>query len=396
MLEIGTLEDPDKVAWSLPPSKSHMIRWLALSSQCPSNTELHFEGVPGKDVEVMANCMEFFGAEISRESGKWIIGGNPSGSGAPIGNLWCGNSGTAARVVTAMAAAMGTPTSIDGDDSLRGRDGSALSNALRNIGCNISSESLPCTVEGALHSGSVEIDLSESSQALTAFLLASPRFPHGIEAKLLGKPVSRDYSELTVQICKTCGWSGSISERVPLEPWEVNTPGRVDIPGELSLLPLSILFDALHGTDTNARLPKVGFPRVLESIGSVIQCGGGRVDLRDASDIITPAAFLMALGDGGKIFGASHSRGKESDRIQSTASLLREFGIDAKDTADGFEIMGGQELKKPEGLVRTYSDHRVAMTAIVLATKVGGVIEGSEWCEISHPGFVKMICNGRG
>lgn len=104
----------------------------------------------------------------------------------------------------------------------------------------------------------------------------------------------------------------------------------------------------------------------------------------------------MALGDGGKIFGASHSRGKESDRIQSTASLLREFGIDAKDTADGFEIMGGQELKKPEGAVRTYSDHRVAMTAIVLATKVGGVIEGSEWCEISHPGFVKMICNGRG
>jgi len=395
VLEIRTLEAPDKVVWSLPPSKSHMIRWLALSSQCPSSTELHFDGEPGKDVEDMANCMEVFGAEISRESGKWIIEGNPGGRGSPIGSLWCGNSGTAARIVIAMSASMETPISIDGDYSLRGRDSSALSNALRNIGCKISSDSLPCTVEGPLHSGSVDIDLRGSSQALTAFLLASPRFPNGIEAKLLGQPVSRDYSELTFQICKMCGWPGSISERVPLEPWEVISPSKVDIPGELSLLPLSILFDILHGTETHASLPKIGFPRVSESIGAVIQCRGGRVDLRDSSDIITPAAFLMALGDGGEIVGVSHSRGKESDRIQSTASLLREFGIYSKDTADGLEIMGGQELKKPEGPVRTYFDHRVAMTAIVLATKVGGVIEGTEWCDISHPGFIKMVLNGR-
>jgi|TARA_B100000959_G_scaffold286304_1_gene364384 3-phosphoshikimate 1-carboxyvinyltransferase len=391
VLEIKSLDRPEEVSWRLPPSKSHMIRWMVLASQCSSPTELLFNGEPGRDIEDMAKCLEKFGARVFKESGKWVIEGNSDGLGEPPTKLWCGNSGTTARIVTAILAGMEVSGTIDGDDSLRARDGSSLANALRGLGCNISSDRLPCTVEGPIAAGYIEIDLSESSQALSALLLASPSFPSGIEARVLGRPVSRGYSELTIQICEMCGWSQENTDRIMLEPWEVRTPERAFIPGELSLLPLSILFDTLHGTKTQASITRAGFPRVVEAIDAVRKSRGGPVSLRDASDIITPAAFLMALGSGGEISDVAHSRGKESDRISNTVRLMEAFGIESTEFGDGIAISGGQKIIKPKQPVITGRDHRTTMTAIVLASMVGGTISGPEWCEVTHPGFVEMV-----
>jgi 3-phosphoshikimate 1-carboxyvinyltransferase len=394
VLEIESLERPEEVSWRLPPSKSHMIRWMVLASQCSSPTELLFDGEPGRDIEDMAKCLEGFGARFFKERGKWVIEGDSSGLDEPPTNLWCGNSGTTARIVTAILARMEVSRVVDGDDSLRERDGSSLANALRELGCKISSDRLPCTVEGPIKAGSIEIDLSESSQALSALLLASPNFPPGIEARVLGMPVSRGYSELTIQICEICGWSQESQDRIILEPWKVITPERTQIPGELSLLPLSILFDTLHGTKTEDRIPKVGFPRVVEAMEAVRNSGGGPVSLRDASDIITPAAFLMALGSGGKISGVAHSRGKESNRISNTVRLMGAFGIESEEFEDGFAIRGRQKIRRPDKPVITGRDHRITMTAIVLASMVGGIISEPEWCEVTHPGFIEMILGG--
>ena len=156
-----------------------------------------------------------------------------------------------------------------------------------------------------------------------------------------------------------------------------------------------MLFDKLHGTNTQDGIAESGVPRIMEAIDAVREDDGGTISLRDASDIITPAAFLMALGRGGEISGIAHSRGKESDRISNTANLMEAFGIELDVQEDGFNIRGGQEIRKPDEVVFTEGDHRVAMTAIVLASKVGGVIYGTEWCEVTHPGFVEMVLGAK-
>ncbi|RJU85570.1 MAG: hypothetical protein DWB89_05250, partial [Candidatus Poseidoniales archaeon] len=58
MLNIHPLKNPGRIRWFLPPSKSHMIRWIALASQSESWTNLVFQGRPGMDIESMAGCME--------------------------------------------------------------------------------------------------------------------------------------------------------------------------------------------------------------------------------------------------------------------------------------------------------------------------------------------------
>ncbi|MGB1660242.1 MAG: hypothetical protein ACPHHS_07085, partial [Candidatus Poseidoniaceae archaeon] len=54
-------------------------------------------------------------------------------------------------------------------------------------------------------------------------------------------------------------------------------------------------------------------------------------------------------------------------------------------------IEGGQRLSKPENLIDTFGDHRIQMTAILLASQVGGVIEGPRLHRIADPEFLDRL-----
>jgi 3-phosphoshikimate 1-carboxyvinyltransferase len=113
--------------------------------------------------------------------------------------------------------------------------------------------------------------------------------------------------------------------------------------------------------------------------------------LSDESDIICPAAVLMAIGRGGRIVGVSHARGKESNRIETTINLLRCFGMDAEEREDGLEIPGYQSAIRPTEPVETFRDHRLAMTAMALASRYGGVVSEPEICAVSDPDFITRL-----
>jgi len=390
VLSIQPLENPEMVRWALPPSKSHMIRWIALSSQSESKTELVFRGVPGRDIESMAACMEEMGASIEKEQGKWTINGPRGGLLLPNGVLDCGNSATTARFVTSIAACLDGSTEIDGDFSLRNRDLSSLTSALRELGCDVSSDRLPYTVHGPIIPGRVDIDESFSSQTLSGIILASPKFSGEVVISLRGEAVSRWYRDLTIETSSLSGWTGKYGETLFLDSWVVETPERVVIPSEVSLFPISLLFDNLHGTKSlvNCQFGESPITDAIEEFETIVS---NQISLRDASDIITPLAALMSMCKGGVIVGASHARGKESDRIRSTIRMLSSFGIEVEEVEDGLIISGGQCPNRPENPIDCENDHRIAMTAAVLATKVGGELSGQEICEVTHPGFLEMI-----
>ena len=65
--------------------------------------------------------------------------------------------------------------------------------------------------------------------------------------------------------------------------------------------------------------------------------------------------------------------------------------MEASETVTGLSIQGGQLPSSPVGVFDCELDHRLAMTAGVLATKVGGNLCGHEICDVTHPGFFEMI-----
>ena len=387
MLSLEPMDLAGPFQWALPPSKSHMIRWLVLAAQSSGRVALRFSGEPGKDVTSMADCIESLGAEVERKEGEWIVSGVArNGFMTPRQTLDCGNSGTSARILMAIAAGIGGEIRIDGDESLRERDMSVVADALRGLGCSVSGDILPLAVTGPLQKDSVGLDLSSSSQPLSAMLLASPGFPFPVKLSIEGRSVSRRYYEMSYDIAEICGSHNKFSQGdIEIVPWDVIVPEIVTIPKEDSLLPIAMLISELHGVRMELEMDEVS-PAIISLTEQ-----SAELDLRDESDLICAASVLMAIGKGGIIIGASHARGKESDRIDSTLYLLRCFGMNAEATQDGLEIPGGQKPKSPVSTIDTRRDHRLAMTAMALASKYGGVISEPDICAVSDPGFVPRL-----
>jgi 3-phosphoshikimate 1-carboxyvinyltransferase len=130
---------------------------------------------------------------------------------------------------------------------------------------------------------------------------------------------------------------------------------------------------------------------VIESTpaGLTVQGGplqGVTVDMATMPDLVPTLAVLAAFAAGDTVItGVAHLRHKESDRLHAVATELGKLGIEARETPDGLVIRGGT----PKGaVIRTYDDHRIAMSFAVAGLKIPGVaIEDPECVAKSFPDF---------
>ena len=394
MLIINPLKLTKPVEWDLPPSKSHMIRWLVAASQNEQETIIKFNGEPGKDIMSMKRCVENFGVEVHELENMWKIKGIDFGRGDIENiNFYCGNSGTTTNFVTVMASCYDTEIIVDGDDSLRNRNFSEINNALRSMGAMISADSPPFRIKGPVKFDRVKINTQRSSQPLSSLIMAFDKNHKNFTIECIGESVSRDYSELTIDIAEECGvLVRKDNSNITLNCDKFIPPKIIKIPQEVSLFPISILLSELHGVDFKIR--NLGDSDFLKSSIEMISAIDKKIlDLRDCSDFITPAAAILAIRKGGRIIGAEHAKGKESDRIEKTSELLNIFGMDCEIVEGTLVIRGSQVPKRPENPVETHLDHRIAMTAMALATYSGGEIDSPEISKITDPTFIRKILN---
>ena len=367
--EVGNLLEIEPSVLSgtlrLPPSKSHSMRWLTLASMDESATKIEMWEI-GEDVQAMIDCLTDLGIKWD---GLTMTGGelNP-----PSAVLDCKNSGTALRFLIAQAATCGFPITLDGDASLRARSSLHLVESLQIKAKSFSESSeYPLQLTGPFSAKSVSIDVSKTSQFHSALMLMAPR-TNGFKIETNGDAVSRKHSDLTWDLCKR---TGAIN---PGESWQVNCPDVV-IPSDASMM----AFAKLAGLDVENP------PDVTDAIGHDLE----KKFLRDSNDLIIPMAAWLALGEGGTISGAKHAAFKESNRITKTAELLAKFGIKSTITDDGITVHGGQTPVRPQGIVETFDDHRIQMTAVLLASKCGGIIEGANLHKVAWPSFLEQLIN---
>ena len=99
----------------------------------------------------------------------------------------------------------------------------------------------------------------------------------------------------------------------------------------------------------------------------------------------------MAIGKGGRITGCAHLKGRKVTGYPRRVEILGAFGIKSMESSDGIIVPGGQEPSRPVEPVLTYSDHRMAMTAMIIASKTGGCVEGDDCVSATDPEFTKRI-----
>ena len=336
--------------------------------------------------------------------------------------LDCGNSGTSMRLLAGLLAGLDGRSTLDGDASLRRRPMARVLRPLAAMGATVAGDGpdmrAPITVEGGAlrpFDGRMTVPSAQVKSAILLAALAADG-PSAIEEIA----PTRDHTEIML------GAMGAAIEvdgpTVRLDPAAPLRPVDVDVPGDPSAAAFWLVAAAITpGSDVT--LPGVGVNPTRTGVIDVLRAMGARIDesnprraggepvadlrvrhgpLRGATiegDVVPRAidelpviAVAAAVADGpSEIRGAEELRVKESDRIATTAGLLRAFGAGVDERPDGLRIHGGAHLRGAQ--VDAGGDHRLAMAAAVAAMAAGlpgeavSLLDGAEAVAVSYPGF---------
>ena len=116
----------------------------------------------------------------------------------------------------------------------------------------------------------------------------------------------------------------------------------------------------------------------IEVVGGPLVSGEYSFDMGNMPDMVPTLAVLSAVRPGRTIIkNVPHLRTKESDRLAALAAELHKIGARAEETDDGLIIEGS----KPHGAeIKTYNDHRIAMSFAVLGLTIPGIWIQNEGC----------------
>lgn len=331
--------------------------------------------------------------------------------------LYLGNAGTASRFLTTVASLVGVnPESkedvvLTGNARMQERPIGPLVDALRANGSSIEylnrEGSLPLKIAAGkgLKGGRIELAATISSQYVSSILMCAPYAQYPVTLALVGgKPISQLYIDMTIDMMKSFGITVTKSTtenytyHIPQGSY-VN-PAEYVIESDASSATYPLAFAALTGT--SCTIPNIGSSSlqgdarfavdVLKPMGCKVEqtatsttvTGPPRgqlkplphVDMEPMTDAFLTASVVAAVANDGKqttqITGIANQRVKECNRILAMVDELAKFGVQANELPDGIEIHGISisDLKTPSKEkrgIKTYDDHRVAMSFSLLA-----------------------------
>jgi 3-phosphoshikimate 1-carboxyvinyltransferase len=411
---IEPLEDaPDSIV-SVPGSRSITNRALVCAALADGTSTL--TGVlDSDDTQAMLGCLTSLGIRW-RDLGDATIEVDGCAGSLPPGpaSLHTRLSGTTSRFVTAMCALGRGDYAIDADGPMRARPMGDLVTALQHLGVAVDHADghLPITVHAdGLRGGDVEVAGDVSSQFLSALMLAAPASEAGVRTFVVGRLKSIPYVAMTSRVMSAfegiATTSGLDGERATIAV----APGGYRA-HELAIEPdasTACYFWAaaaisggtvqVDGLGPDSMQGDVLFVDVLERMGCRVEWAGSSVtvtgperlvavdvDLSDVSDQAPTFAVVAAFADGtSTATGIGFIRRKESDRIAAVVEGLGRLGIAAAEQVDGFSVEGGTPHG---GRIRTFDDHRIAMSFALAGLRTPGVvIEDPDCVAKTFPGF---------
>ncbi len=350
-------------------------------------------------------------ADLDEAAGAIVVNGvGLRGLVAPKDDIDCGNSGTTMRLLAGVLAGQPFAARLVGDASLSRRPMQRVVNPLRERGARIEGKldpKKPAEVTapleiGPLPNGHVLSGLEHTSPVASAqvksALLLSGLWADG--PTYVKEPhVSRDHSERMLRALgvplRTVGAMVEIDPEGwsrELPPFEIVSPGdlsaaafllaaahvvegsRVDV-RRVGLNPtraglLELLRDMGAGVEAEAKGDELGEPYgELRAAFAPLRGirAGGEIVARAIDELPVFCALAARARGVTELADAAELRVKESDRIASMATVLRAFGVSCEERRDGMRIEGKPEGRLQAADVASGGDHRIAMSAAVLA-----------------------------
>jgi 3-phosphoshikimate 1-carboxyvinyltransferase len=338
--------------------------------------------------------------------------------GAAEIEIFCGNAGTLLRFLVATLCAVPGTFLLDGTPRLRERPVGPLVAALRRLGGHLEHLGpegfVPLRIQGgSLGGGVTSIDAGESSQYLSALLMAALAAPAEVVVEV-GALTSHPYVAVTQAIAAEFGGRITAEGRSYRVTPGLHPPARIEVEGDFSAAAYPAAAAALTGGEVHLDGLRAASPQgdrrlleLLAEMGAEVSWSGDRLTVRgrpggaltavdaDLSDIPDQVPTLAALAPFARgtthIRNVAHLRIKESDRLAAMAGELRRVGAEVEEGPDYLTIPGIWSEATPPGQpveIDSYGDHRIAMSMALVGLRRPGVrISAPEVVGKSYPGF---------
>lgn len=376
-----------------------------------------------EDVKSTMDIFSQLGIKMDVGGGKIKITGNGfNGLKVPESELYAGNSGTTARLLSGILCAQNFSSVITGDESLSIRPMLRVVEPLRLMGADINASelgTLPLIINPTKNLHPIEYKMKvASAQVKSAIILAAIHLDE--ETIIYETTKTRDHSERMLGI-KTEVQNNInrivVSKKNYPEPFEMIIPSDISTASFFIVLTLLTRDSELLIKNVSLNPTRIGIINLLSSMGGIIEienevivngeiCGDIKVKSSRLKNIDIPeeiipniidevpilsVAGLFAEGNF-KINHAKELRIKESDRIKSLCYNYRLLGLDVVEDDDGFELNGNIQ-NETDLLFESFGDHRIAMAFAVLSMQLknGGVVNQFESVSVSNPDFLEQI-----
>ncbi len=307
--------------------------------------------------------------------------------GFPV--LDCGESGSTLRFLIPLALVLRGGAKFTGRGRLMERPMEPYFAIFREKNIHFEKNGGELTVTGQLTPGDYRLPGDVSSQFITGLLYALPLLAGSSRILMTSALQSREYVTMTLEVLRKYGIT------VKNESFQ-----RFAVPGDQKYVPTDLTVEADWS--------QAGFWYAARALGHPLEITGlepnspqgdriaaaysealpDTVDLSQIPDLLPPLAAMAAAKAGETRFvNAARLRMKESDRIATTANMLRAFGVPCQEGPDFLNVTGREKLRSCT--VDGANDHRIVMAAAILAACADGpvTILGAEAVNKSYPTF---------
>ena len=410
--KVHTVSAPINWTVTVPGSKSMTNRALLMASLADGKTTLN--GVLfSDDSRYFLGALQALGFAVEcQEAQKQVtITGLNGMLPASEGEIYVGSAGTAARFLTALLAVAEGTFTIQASEQMKRRPMKPLFDVLVAMGAKISylenKGHLPIQITGIGGRKAMDevcrvtLDISESTQFLSALLLVSPMIKQGLSIEITSARKDGSYIRITRKMMENFGaetvFDGTHYEIPQNSSYKA---GTYQIEPDISAACYFYAAAALTGgralvknVTWDCMQGDLQFLKVLEQMGCTVMetaqgiavCGakGGQlkkitVDMKEFSDqTMTLAAIAPFAEDTVRIENVGHIRLQESDRIHAIVTELSRLGVTCTEEEDAITI---QPQIPTAGIVQTYDDHRMAMAFALIGLRVQGIEIANPMC----------------
>jgi len=374
------------------------------------------------DVINTLNAFTLMGVKVEEKNNNLLIYGEGLNSlKKPNKDIYLGNSGTSARLLTGLLSSQNFSSTLTGDASLSSRPMKRISKPLASMSAKILTNKgcMPINIIGRKLI-SREIDIIIPSAQIKSGLILAALNTNGI-TKIVENNVTRDHTEIMLDY-----FDANISVKKEGNKKIIKIKGKkelksknIDVPSDLSSCAFFIVAALINKNshvfmkNININPTRNGILIALEKMGANINYLNKRfLNNEEVCDLDVKSSTLQGCDLGEDISklmideypilsiaasfakspsifrGLSELRVKESDRLKLINLNLLKCGIDNRIIDDNLFINPSENYKIKSNSIRTDFDHRIAMSFAVMGTKIGPLkILDSNSINTSFPSF---------